>query len=545
MNNRSLYFGDNLEVLREKFPGSDGYFDLIYLDPPFNSNRNYNVLFKEGLVDSEAQTHAFEGSWHWTHEAQAEFDHLVTNTNEAISNLMLALEKIVGHNDVLAYLTMMTVRLFELHRVLKPTGSIYLHCDPSASHYLKIVMDTIFGKENYRNEIIWRRYGVHNDVGQGSQHFGRVHDAIFFYTKSSSTKWNQVFTPLDAKYIESTYRHVEPDTGRRFATTPLTGPGGEAKGNPVFEWNGHTRAWRYNRETIQRLDQEGRLYYSRTGYVRQKLYLDESKGAPVQDVWNDISSLSGAHAERLGYPTQKPEALLERIVLASTKDGDWVLDPFCGCGTTVAATEKLKRNWVGIDISMLAVKLIERRLIKQHPELKNKIYINGLPKDLAGAKALFETDPWDFEYWVAVHLLDARPPAGKSKDNMKGADKGIDGIITLITVVQNGQTQYGKIIVQVKGGHVTRSQVSTLISDVMRDKALGGVFVSLEKLTSPMKQEAASAGTTKTSVGVFPKIQLLTVEELLDGKHANLPGMIAPYKQALAFQATINQTSLL
>jgi len=545
MNNRSLYFGDNLEVLREKFPGNEGYFDLIYLDPPFNSNRNYNVLFKEGLVDSEAQTHAFEDSWHWTHEAQAEFDHLVTNTNEAISNLVLALEKIVGHNDVLAYLTMMTVRLFELHRVLKPTGSIYLHCDPTASHYLKIVMDTIFGKENFQNEIIWKRTSAHNSA----KRYGPVHDVIFFYSKSTKFSWNTQHSTYDDTYLEQYYRHTDA-TGRRYRLSDLTGSG-TRNGETGDVWRdvdvtNRGRHWMVPPSELDKLDAEGRIYWPAKGEMpAYKRYLDEMPGVVLQDVWTDIKPIGAQAAERLGYPTQKPEELLMRIVTSSSNEGDWVLDPFCGCGTTVAAAEKLRRNWVGIDVSMLAVKLIERRLVKQYPELKDKIYINGLPKDIAGAKALFAADPWDFEYWVAVHLLDARPPAGKSKDNMKGADKGIDGIITLITDTQNGQMQYGKVIVQVKGGHVTRSQVSTLISDVMRDKALSGVFVSLEKPTSPMKQEAATAGTTRTSVGEFPKIQLLTVEELLSGKRANLPGMVSPYKQALAFQATINQTSLL
>jgi site-specific DNA-methyltransferase (adenine-specific) len=543
MNNRSLYFGDNLEVLREKFPGSDGYFDLIYLDPPFNSNRNYNVLFKEGLVDSEAQTHAFEDSWHWTHDAQAEFDHLVTNTNEAISNLMLALEKIVGHNDVLAYLTMMTVRLFELHRVLKPTGSIYLHCDPTASHYLKIVMDTVFGKENFRNEIVWKRHEGHSDA----KRFASTHDIIFYYRKSRDAIFNKVHVSYSPEQLS---RYKPDETGRLYTGQDLTGAGWSP--NRSDEWRGVSpganRHWMWSLEERERLLAEGKILLRQDGKPRKdgyKVYLDEMPGKVVGDVWTDVERVANTSAERLGYPTQKPEALLERIINASSNEDSWILDPFCGCGTSVSVAENLKRNWVGIDISMLAVKLIERRLVKQHPVLKNHIYINGLPKDLAAAHALFANDPWDFEYWVAVHLLDARPPAGKSKDNMKGADKGIDGIITLITDTQNGHMQYGKVIVQVKGGHVTRSQVSTLISDVMRDKASGGIFVSLEKPTSPMKQEAAHAGTTRSSLGEFPKIQLLTVEELLNGKRANLPGMVSPYKQALAFQATINQTSLL
>lgn len=482
MNNRSLYFGDNLEILRDKFPGEDGYFDLIYLDPPFNSNRNYNVLFKEGLVDSEAQTHAFEDSWHWTHEAQGEFDWLIANASPAVSDLMQALRRVVGENgnDMLAYLTMMTRRLMELHRVLKPSGSIYLHCDPTASHYLKIVMDTIFGKQNFRNEIIW----FYKTGGVSKRWYGRKHDTILFYSKSPQYLFNR---QTEKSYLSHKYGFT----------------GIEIK-------------------------QDSQGYYTEVG---------------MRDVW-DIPALRGNQPETLGYPTQKPEALLERIIEGSSNEESWILDPFCGCGTTVSVAERLKRNWVGIDISMLAVKLVERRLIKTHPELKNKIYINGLPKDMQGAKALARKDPWDFEYWVAVHLLDAKPPAGKSKDNMRGADRGVDGIITLITESNNGTTEYGKVIVQVKGGKVQRSDVATLKADAQSQHALGGIFICLEKPTAPMRQEAAQAGKVRTQLGEFPVIQILTVEELLAGKRPNLPGMISPYKQALAFNPTIPQTSL-
>ncbi|HUC87202.1 MAG TPA: DNA methyltransferase [Candidatus Saccharimonadales bacterium] len=519
MNNRTLYFGDNLEILRDRFSSGDGYFDLIYLDPPFNSNRNYNVLFKEGLVDSEAQAHAFEDAWHWTHEAQREFDWLIANANTEVSELMQAFRKVVGENgnDMLAYLTMMTRRLIELHRVLKPTGSIYLHCDPTASHYLKIVMDTVFGKKNFRNEIIWHYRRWTNS----SSEFKKMHDVIFFYTKSATHTFNPVFiapTDSQAAVIARGYN-------------VNTVPSKNGKVQQLFV---------YNRDIVDKLVQEGKLDLSKYGNVVYK----DSGETEANDVWQ-IQYLHSQAKERLGYPTQKPEALLERIVEASSNEGDWILDPFCGCGTTVAVAEKMKRNWVGIDISMLAIKLDERRLIKQYEELKNEVHIDGLPKDLSGAHALFKNDPWDFEYWVAVHLLDARPPSGKSQGNMKGADKGIDGIITLLTSTNGGQNEYGKVIVQVKGGHVQRNQVATLKGDMQTQRAVGGVFVTLEKPTAPMKQEAAEAGTARTSFGEFPAIQILTVEELLSGKRPNLPGAITPYKQALPFQPSAGQTSLL
>ena len=324
-----LYFGDNLDILRENV--ADESVDLIYLDPPFNSNATYNVLFRERTgEDSAAQITAFEDTWSWSIESEIAFQDVVTDGPEKLGSLLQAMRGFLGQNDMMAYLTMMAERMAELHRVLKPTGSIYLHCDPTASHYLKLMMDAVFGQDSFRNEIAWKRYGAHNDVGQGSKHFGRVHDVILIYGKTDSVTWNQEFVSLDESYVKSTYRYVDEDTGRRFTTTPLTGPGGAEKGNPVYEWNGHTRAWRYNKETMQRLHDEGRLYYSRTGYPRRKLYIDESRGVPVQDMWTDISSLSGAHRERLGYPTQKPEALLERIINASSNEGDVVLDPFCG-----------------------------------------------------------------------------------------------------------------------------------------------------------------------------------------------------------------------
>ena len=271
-----LYFGDNLNILREHV--ADESVDLIYLDPPFNSNATYNVLFQEKSGEqSAAQITAFEDTWHWTLDSEYAYQDVVTNGPAKVGELVAALRSFLGQNDMIAYLTMMAQRMVELHRVLKPTGSIYLHCDPTASHYLKMLMDAVFGPANFKNEIVWRRYGSHNDVGQGSKHFGRVHDIMLLYVKSQDTKWNQIFVPLDAQYVASTYRYSDADTGRRFATTPLTGPGGAEKGNPVYEWNGHTRAWRYSKETMERLDREGRLYYSRTGYL-DKSYILMNQG---------------------------------------------------------------------------------------------------------------------------------------------------------------------------------------------------------------------------------------------------------------------------
>lgn len=298
----------------------DQSVDLIYLDPPFNSNADYNMLYSNAA--GGAQYRAFNDTWYWDEGAADRYAVYESAPVRPARSAVLGMYQIFGRSGMLAYLTYMADRLEQLHRLLRPTGSIYLHCDPTASHGLKLLMDSIFGRENFRNEIQWKRYGAHNDVGQGSRHFGRVHDKLLFYGKGAKSTWDQVFVPLDPQYVKSTYRHVDPETGRQFTTTPMTGPGGVAKGNPVYEWNGHTRSWRYSKTTMQKLHDEGRIYYSRTGYARRKLYLDESRGVPVQDVWNDIPSLAGGHKERLGYPTQKPIALLERIVRASSSPGD-------------------------------------------------------------------------------------------------------------------------------------------------------------------------------------------------------------------------------
>jgi len=489
MQNRTLFFGDNLDILREKIP--DNFFDLIYLDPPFNSKRSYNVLFQEtaedGSQDSQAQIKAFEDSWHWGKEPKQAFDYLVRKINENISNLMLALEKMIGHNDMMAYLTMMTIRLIELHRVLKNTGSLYLHCDPTASHYLKIVLDVIFGKKNFRNEIVWH----YKRWSAASNNFQRMHDTIFWYSKTN----NYIFTkPLqqysDLKWIENTVRGV------------------------------------VDGKLVRLKDEQGK-------YIKR---VKENKGVLMHDVWEDINFIPPTSKERLGYPTQKPLALLERIIKASSKKGDWVLDPFCGCGTTVAAAEKLQRNWVGIDITTLAINLIKKRL-KDHFDLGRKqIIVDGLPTDLAGAKALFEKDPFQFEYWV-LDLINAMPAKSKSKENMRGADKGIDGIITFNKDKINGGWKYGKAIVHVKGGKVQRSQIATLKGDVEREKADAGIFVALEKPTRPMIQEAGDSGSFTTPLThkfEFPKIQILTVEEILKDKQPELPkGLVKNYyKQA-------------
>ena len=512
-----LYFGDNLDILRQHI--ADESVDLIYLDPPFNSNATYNVLFRERSgEESAAQITAFDDTWRWNIESELAFQDVVTQQGGKVGDLLAAMRAFLGQNDMMAYLTMMAQRMVELHRVLKPTGSIYLHCDPTASHYLKLLLDAIFGANNFRNEIVWKRYGAHNDVGQGSTRFGRVHDIILMYGKEETVIWNQGFVPLDENYVQSTYRYIDEDTGRRFRASPLTGPGGAEKGNPVYEWNGHTRAWRYSQETMQRLDSEGRIYYSRTGYPSRKLFLDESRGVPIQDMWYDISSLSGSHKERLGYPTQKPEALLERIINASSNEGDVVLDPFCGCGTAVAAAERLNRRWVGIDITHLAITLIRHRLHDAFGEELGPYEVIGEPKDLLSAESLALHDRYQFEWW-ALGLVDARP----ARDRKKGADAGIDGFINFF---DDNSGKPKRIVVQVKSGGVQRNQVATLKSDMEREKADLALFVTLKPPTNPMQQEALQAGFYAPEAfpdHQFPKVQIITIEDLLSGAQPQYP----------------------
>ena len=516
-----LYFGDNLPILRENI--ADESVDLVYLDPPFNSNATYNVLFRERSgEDSAAQITAFEDTWRWSIESEIAFKDVVTSGPEKLGDLLQSMRSFLGQNDVMAYLTMMAQRMAELHRVLKPTGSIYLHCDPTASHYLKLMMDAMFGQRNFKNEVVWRRYGAHNDAGQGSEHFGRIHDVIFVYGKSDTVIWNQEFVPLDESYIKSTYRQIDNESGRQFSTTPLTGPGGAEKGNPVYEWNGHTRAWRYSKETMQQLHDEGRLYYSKTGYPRGKLYLDESKGVPIQDIWTDISSLSGRHKERLNFQTQKPEALLERIINASSNEGDVVLDPFCGCGTAVTVAERLNRRWIGIDITHLAISLMKSRLRDTFGSELADYAVIGVPQDVESARALAVESEHDgryqFEYW-ALGLIDARP----SKKGRRGADSGVDRFINFF---DDNTGKAKRIIVQVKSGQVRRDMIATLKGDMARENAEIGLFITLESPTRPMIQEATAVGIY-TPVQFpnhdYPRVQILTIEDLLSGVQAEVP----------------------
>lgn len=519
-----LYYGDNLAVLREHI--RDETVDLIYLDPPFNSNATYNVLFRGPSGDqSQAQIEAFEDTWHWNNAAEIAFDEVMQGRNGDVANMLRAMRSFLNDNDMMAYLTHMAVRLVELHRVLKPTGSIYLHCDPTASHYLKTLMDAVFGVELFANEISWKRTSAHSNA---SRRFASVHDIIFVYNKSRETTWNQQFTPYTDAYIEEHFVHLDPD-GRQFRRTDLVNPA--VRPNLRYDFvasNGrtykpHPNGWKVSREVMEQLDRENRLFFpaKENARLRKKIYLDESPGVPVTDTWDDLPPIHASSAERLGYPTQKPIALLERILSASSNPGDVVLDPFCGCGTTIHAAQKLDRQWIGIDITHLAISLIEKRLKDAFPDIKFEVH--GAPKDLEGARDLAERDKYQFQWW-AVSLVDAVPWGGKKK----GADGGIDGHIFF----KSGAKTTEKAIVSVKGGGVGVKDIRELIAVVDRERAKIGVYISLEPPTEPMKKEAAGAGLYDGPTGKVPKIQLFTIEELFAGKKPKIPLMERGFKAA-------------
>jgi DNA modification methylase len=509
-----LYYGDNLDVLGRHI--KDDTVDLVYLDPPFKSNQDYNVLFEEKDGSrAAAQFKAFEDTWEWNMESVAIFEGLV-ESGGPVSDVMRAFRQFLGTNDMLAYLTMMAPRLVELHRVLKATGSMYLHCDSTASHYLKLLMDSIFGPVNFRNEIVWKRSHAHSDSKQGARHYGRVTDTLLFYAKSAGNIWNTQYTPYDESYVNRDYRRVDAN-GRRYRIDNLQGPGGAAKGNPFYEVMGVSRYWRYSKEKMQQLIAQGRVIQTKPGAVPQyKRYLDEMPGVPVQSLWTDLPVLNNRSREVLGYPTQKPEALLERILMTSSNEGDVVLDPFCGCGTAIAVAQRLKRNWIGIDITHLAIGLIKSRLRDAFGEGVAKTYrVIGEPVSIQDATELAKEDPYQFQWW-ALGLIGAR-----KSEQKKGSDQGIDGRLYFHDEPQGGKTK--QIVLSVKSGHVNVAHVRDLRGVIEREKAEMGVLITLEDATKPMRSEAAAAGLYKSPWGNHARIQILTIKELLEGKGIDYP----------------------
>jgi len=509
-----LYYGDNLDVLRRHV--RDESVDLVYLDPPFNSNANYNVLFAEHGTRAAAQIQAFEDTWEWNEESAATYQETVERGGE-VANALMSFRTLIGTSDMLAYLSMMAPRLVELHRVLKPTGSLYLHCDPTASHYLKLLLDAVFGARNFVNEIVWKRSDAKGDSGQGARHFGRVNDVLLFYGKSDNRTWNPLYVPLDEGYVERFYRYADPD-GRRYKLDNMLGPGGAAKGNPIYEVMGVKRYWRYSRESMQKLIDAGRVIQTNPGTVPMyKRYLDESRGAPLTTNWTDISLIRGWSHEKLGYPTQKPVALLERIVSASSNPGDVVLDPFCGCGTAIDASQELGRRWIGIDITHLSIGLIKHRLTDRYgPDVAKTYRVVGEPTTPDDAAVLARDDPFQFQAW-ALGLVGARV-AGSDK---KGGDKGIDGRLYFHDS-PGGQTR--QIVFSVKAGeHLVPAYVNELRGVIEREHAEIGVLITFNEPTAGIRSEAAGAGFYTSPWGNHPRIQLRTVGQLLAGQGVDYP----------------------
>jgi DNA modification methylase len=545
----TLYYGDNLEILRRYV--RDESADLVYLDPPFKSNQNYNVLFQElDGTRSKAQMKAFKDTWVWDDEARRAYEETV-ESGGAVANVMLALHTFLGASDMLAYLAMMAPRLVETRRVLKPTGTLFLHCDPTASHYLKLILDSVFGPKRFLNEISWKRSSAHSDSKQGMKRCGKIHDILLLYSKTDQYTWNTQYTPYTKEYLESEYRHSGPD-GRRYKETDLTAakPGGDVEyewrvkrlAKPEARWEADLandyqhpaegyeyksvtpydgRYWGYSKTNIVQFAKDGHLIHRSTGMPRLVQYADEMPGIPLQDLWDDIPPVAGK--QDLGYPTQKPIALLERIIQLTTNVGDSVLDPFCGCGTTIAAAQKLDRQWTGIDITQAAIVVIKKRF-KDNFGAGVGLKIVGEPTALPDAEALAKSEPYQFQWW-ALGLVGARPAEEK-----KGADRGIDGRLYFHDEPK-GRTK--QIVFSVKAGKLHANYVRDLVGVVSREKADIGVLISFDEPTKPMRTEAAEAGFYSSPNGKkYRRIQLITVAQLFEGKLVEYPFENVTYRKA-------------
>lgn len=565
-----LLYGDNLDFLRDPAQFPTGSVDLIYLDPPFKSDANYNLLFREVSGEpSAAQVEAFVDTWNWDTSA-AESLALVMHDQHASAELQALIRtfhQFLGHSPMLAYLVQMAIRLVHLRRVLKNTGSLYLHCDPTASHYLKLVLDAVFGPENFKSEIIWRRTGSHNKASR----WAPIHDTIFFYTASDKFTWNRPQRPYMNGHVEEHF--VKDAKGWRtdYYGNVLTGSGirnGES-GKPWkgFDPSAKGRHWAVPGALVEDLDEDlselgqheklDRLY--ELGHITitpgeawpmYQRYLKPGDGPLAPDIWafqpytsgtvfgtdmgidEDVRWLSPRDQERLGYPTQKPMCLLKRIISASSNPGDVVLDPFCGCGTTVDATETINREnpkkeprvWVGIDVTHIAINLIKFRLYDRFGK-HARYEVRGEPKDATGAKQLFAENPYQFQYW-ACGLVRARPAGSKASDpkkGKKGADRGIDGVRGFVDDKQGPKS----ILVQVKGGKVGSALVRDFRGTIEREEAAIGIFISLEQPTKAMREEAAAAGTYQSGAdrsARVPRLQLVTIDQLLASGNPISPG---------------------
>ncbi|MCP5433064.1 MAG: restriction endonuclease [Alphaproteobacteria bacterium] len=510
----TLFFGDNLETLREHI--DDRSVDCVYLDPPFNSNSQYNVFFKTPAGEAAAsQVEAFQDAWRWTADGAEHAYDAVIRSGSPAADILRSLRSFMGESDLMAYLAMMSIRLIELKRVLKSTGSLILHCDQTAAHYLKIILDGIYGPENFRNQIIWQR-----TTGKSlmSRRLPTNHDVLLSYQSSESSIWNSnyAFIPYDEERLDEKtlkkYCNIDKD-GRRYRLDNLINPN-QDRPNLTYEFLGVKRVWRWTRERMEEAHAKGLVVQTAAGRVPcLKRYLDEQRGRPLGDVWTDIFPLNSQAKERLGWPTQKPLALLERVINLTTRPGDMVLDPFCGCGTTVHAAHLLGRQWLGIDVTHYAITVIENRLRAAFEDPTFDVV--GRPKDAEGAAELARRDKFQFEWW-ANWLVGAQT----YREQKRGRDRGIDGTIYF----KNGPYGTGRVLVSVKGGEkVGVGAVRDLRGTMEREEAEMALLLTLAMPTRDMERDAAAAGFVNTAHGKMPRLQIKTVGELLDGKSPQLP----------------------
>jgi site-specific DNA-methyltransferase (adenine-specific) len=511
-----LYYGDNLGILRSRV--KDETVGLVYLDPPFKSDQEYSALFQHRNVKRlRERVTAFDDSWEWNREAEVAFDEVVQAGQESLVRVMGALRALLGESDMLAYLAMMAPRLVELRRVLTGSGSIYLHCDPTASHYLKVLMDAVFGAANFRNEIIWRRS---HPKGHAFTRFARNHDVILSYVKDSGrTTWNPQYVSHDPDRVTEQYTLTD-EGGRRYQLTSLLNPNPN-RPNLTYEFLGVTRVWRWTRERMLEEFEKGRIVVPKNGegIPRYKRYLDEQEGIPIDDVWTKIDYAAGT--ERLGYPTQKPEALLERIIRASSNEGDIVLDPFCGSGTAVVVAERLNRSWIGIDVTHLAIAVTRRRLIDMFGE-DVEYEVAGEPRSEVEVRRLAEKEPHQFRWWV-LGALGARPA------EERGEPEAVHGRLHFQD--DRRDVKYKEVVVVVKpevGGDDVRAIQSTL----KKEGGAIGALVALEEPSASVRSKAAAAGYYTSPWGKHPRIQILTIKEVLQKKRIDAPPLNVTFKRA-------------
>lgn len=516
MKKNLLYCGDNLEILRKYIPSES--VDLIYIDPPFNSKRDYNIFFDS--KDIQTQRIAFEDTWSYRNiqDSLAELRTLQTH------NLYTLLEAYrVVAPMAFPYLVVMALRLLELHRVLKPTGSLYLHCDSTMNHYLKTVCDAIFGERNFRNEIVWKRQSAHSDA----RRYAKISDSILFYTKSEKFTWNKVRGTYKEQYVNSHYTNTD-KSGRIFRYSDLTKPKG-SKGY-YYALLGCTppeNGWRMPESRAEEWLEAGRIEIPAKGKIpAYKRYLDEMAGPVIPNLWDDIAPVNSQAKEALGYPTQKPKALLERIIQASSNVGDTILDAFCGCGTTIDAAEGLHRRWIGIDISPVAISLMKRRMELTYRHQLSSFDVQGVPKDEPSAIKLWQENAFAFQDWWLMEY-----EVFSTTHGTKGPDKGIDGLGLFAAAAHNESARVG---FQVKGGkHISSKDVDALLGAMQKFKCSMGVFMSINRPTSPMMEAAASLDFVNVGAKPYPKLQLLTLHDHFLNRRPRLPPVNLTFKNSV------------